>query len=72
MTELREGQRVQFSESAPRHRRQIFESCGCATVRSFANGRVWVEFADGNRGYFFQEELEPAVEQIGMFAEAQG
>jgi len=72
MNELREGQRVQLSQAAPRHRREIFLPCGFGTVRGFAGNRVFVEFDDGNRSWFLPSELEPAVEQIGLFAEVQG
>ena len=71
MNELREGQRVQLSQAAPRHRREVFAQCGYATVRGFAGNRAFVEFDDGNHGYFLAGELEPAVEQIGMFGEVQ-
>lgn len=68
MSELREGQRVQLSQTAPRYRRQMYAQSGYGTVRGFTGDRAFVEFDDGNRAYFMAGELEPAVEQIGMFA----
>ncbi len=69
MTELREGQRVQlnlFAMSA--WRREIYAGCGNGVVGGFHGERVWVKFDGDWRALFLAEEVEPAVEQLGMFA----
>ena len=70
MSELHEGQRVQLNlAKMPAHRREVYARNGNGVVAGFVNERVWVEFDDGRRALFWIDELEPAVEQIGMFVE---
>ena len=72
MTELHEGQRVQLNRFAmSSERREIYAGNGNGVVAGFRGERVWVKFDDGWRALFLAAEVEPAVEQIGMFGEVQ-
>lgn len=69
MNELRDGQRVQLNLAAmSQARREIYARSGNGIVDGFRGERVWIQFDDGWRALFLPEEVEPAVEQISMFA----
>ena len=70
MEELREGQRVQLNlgQMSPA-RREIYAHNGNGIVAGFHEKRIWLQFDNGWRALFAPEEVEPAVEQIGMFGD---
>jgi hypothetical protein len=70
MEELREGQRVQLNlaQMAP-HRREVYAGSGPGKVAGFRDERIWLKFDNGWSALFSPEEVEPAVEQIGMFGD---
>jgi len=73
MNELREGQRVQLTLSTMmRERRDVYAGYSRGVVAGFHGERIWVKFDGGWRALFSATEIEPAVEQIGMFGEVQG
>ena len=69
--QLREGQRVQLNlEAMKPHRREVYSGQGPGVVTGLGMGeRVWVLFDDGWNALFWTEEVQPAVEQIGLFAQ---
>ena len=48
-------------------RREIYAHNGNGIVAGFRDGRIWLKFDNGWSALFSPEEVEPAVEQIGMF-----
>ncbi len=72
MTEqLRKGQRVQLNlEAMKPFRREVYAGQGPGVVTDLGMGeRVWVLFDNGWNAMFWTDEVQAAVEQIGLFAQ---